>query len=229
MSSSAASRQPVGRTAQRTKQPWLRWLIMWLVLGGLVFGLIRACQISASSRTMPTMERVSVVLVTATPLVGPLAGSSSPVEAIGTKWPARRPPQHRHMAPSATPVAATVPTATAALTRVPTGKVVAGGVNFRVGPGEVYTVQAVLPRGTNVTIIGKDGEPPVWWQASLSDGRTGWITANPALISGSQKYSWGGPGPDSTDTPDYQAKPNCNSNCPGSRPCTADRHPRGQG
>ena len=163
------------RSRWRIESVWLRWLSVF-ALGCLIVGLIWLRQSLLRSMSVAIVEQVNVVLVTATPTV---VVESTLASAYAETL-------HKNATPAApsaasTPLSTDTPTLTS--TSVPMGQVAAEALNFRAGPGEAYLVQAVLPRGTSVRLIGKDEETPRWWQVILDDGRMGWLSAAPSLVS----------------------------------------------
>lgn len=46
------------------------------------------------------------------------------------------------------------------------------GLNLRTGPGLDHRVQAVLPQGTALKVLGRQGD---WLEVALKDGRRGWV------------------------------------------------------
>ena len=86
------------------------------------------------------------------------------------------------MTPSPTPAGMTpTPVPTAVPVGTTTGKLNAGGVNFRTGPSTSYSSMAKLGKDTVVTVLGKSGD---WYQVKVnSSGKTGYVFAKYITIT----------------------------------------------
>jgi len=54
-------------------------------------------------------------------------------------------------------------------------------LNLRQGPGTTYPIIGALGNGTQVTLTGKNAAGD-WYQVSLADGRTGWVSGAAAYV-----------------------------------------------
>jgi Tol biopolymer transport system component/uncharacterized protein YraI len=73
--------------------------------------------------------------------------------------------------------------ATASAAEAPQAVVNTVRLNFRQGPGTGYAVIDVLEAGDGGTITGKNAAGS-WYQVSLSDGRTGWVSSSLVMLTG---------------------------------------------
>jgi uncharacterized protein YraI len=65
----------------------------------------------------------------------------------------------------------------------PSALVSANRLNVRQGPGTGYSVIATARAGDNLPVTGQDAAG-AWYQVSLADGRTGWVSSSYAQLSG---------------------------------------------
>jgi uncharacterized protein YraI len=64
---------------------------------------------------------------------------------------------------------------TTPVTSEPTGTVTAAALNVRTGPGTTYNILKAMPRGTVVTLLGRNSAA-TWAKVRLADGTVGWMS-----------------------------------------------------
>jgi uncharacterized protein YraI len=69
----------------------------------------------------------------------------------------------------------TVPNTGGPTTADPTGTVTAYALNVRTGPGTTYTILKAVPRGTVVSLLGRNSAA-TWAKVRLADGTVGWMS-----------------------------------------------------
>lgn len=116
-----------------------------------------------------TSVDVDVALIS-TPTVYPTAVVTSSPSATNTRVPPTR-------------------TATPTVLSPATSWVLAERLNVRSGPGTIYPVVASLKRGDSFLISGKDREVPSWWFVKLNAALSGWVSADPALVTATNTSS----------------------------------------
>jgi hypothetical protein len=60
--------------------------------------------------------------------------------------------------------------------------VLASEIKLRAGPGASYVIVASAKQGETFELIGKDAEPPAWWQMRRPANGTAWISESPDLV-----------------------------------------------
>ena len=132
-------------------------------------------------RALDTRWMQNVIVVTATPTVTvptPSPTATPTATATPTSTPTPTP------SPTDTPTSTLTPsfTPTPSPTLESAALVSSVRLNVRSGPGLLFPVVTVLPRGSTVRIVAQSGDRAWWNVCCLADGSSGWISAAYVLI-----------------------------------------------
>jgi uncharacterized protein YraI len=135
---------------------------------------------------LPSLSQATPAL-SSSQLLTPTSMASPSAAAAETTVEVTAPPaEGETLEPTAVSLVTEAPSP-AATPGVPTrGRIMGGGLQVRVGPGDAYEVIASLAEGDEVNVLGRD-EMGDWVKVGLDSGEEGWVAAEFVDVEGNLK------------------------------------------